>query len=141
MSAFGHAYYHVQRQLPLDRSLAVYASYWYRGVACNPAAIYSSARDLAPRVRGAWVVDRKHLADMPLGTPHVIAGTPAYFRALARAPFLVNNVNFPDFVRKRPGTVHLQTHHGTPVKVLCLDQGEFPIGATGMDLPKLIGCF
>jgi CDP-glycerol glycerophosphotransferase len=137
----GHAYYHLQRRLPLDEHLAVYAAFWYRGAACNPAAIYAAARDLAPRVRGIWVVDRAHRTGLPPGTPHVIAGTPAYFRALARARYLINNVNFPDFVVKRPGSVHLQTHHGTPVKAMGLDQGAYPIGADGMDLERLMrGC-
>jgi CDP-glycerol glycerophosphotransferase len=44
---------------------------------------------------------------------------------LARARWLVNNVNFPDFVVKRPGTTYLQTHHGTPVKVMGLDQSGY----------------
>jgi CDP-glycerol glycerophosphotransferase len=138
VNAAGHAYYHAQRRLPLDDHLAVYAAYWYRGVACNPAAIYAAARDLAPRVRGVWIVDRAHRNSLPPSTPHVVAGTPAYFRALARARYLVNNVNFPDFVVKRPGSVHLQTHHGTPVKLMGLDQGAYPIGANGMDLERLM---
>ncbi len=137
-TAAGHAYYQVQRRLPLDDHLAVFASYWYRGMSCNPAAIYGSARDLAPRINGVWVVDREHRGEIPPGVPHVVAGTPAYFRALARARYLINNVNFPDFVVKRPGSIHLQTHHGTPVKVMGLDQGAFPIGANGMDLPALM---
>ena len=99
---------------------------------------YAAARDLAPRVRGIWVVDRAYRAGLPPGTPHVIAGTPAYFRALARARYLISNVNFPDFVAKRPGSVHLQTHHGTPVKAMGLDQGAYPIGADGMDLERLL---
>jgi CDP-glycerol glycerophosphotransferase len=137
-NAAGHAYYHAQRRLPLDDHLAVYAAYWYRGVACNPAAIYAAARDLAPRVSGIWIVDRDHRNSLPPGTPHVVAGTPGYFRALARARYLINNVNFPDFVVKRRGSVHLQTHHGTPVKVMGLDQGAYPIGANGMDLDRLM---
>ncbi len=138
LATVGHAYYHLQRRLPLEDDLALYASYWYRGMSCNPAAIYGSARDLAPRVRGLWVVARENRADMPPGVPHVVAGTPSYYRALARAKYLINNVNYPDFVRKRRGSVHLQTHHGTPVKVMGLDQGAFPIGAKGMDLPALV---
>ncbi|GAB3817232.1 bifunctional glycosyltransferase/CDP-glycerol:glycerophosphate glycerophosphotransferase [Micromonospora zhanjiangensis] len=131
-------YYRAQLRMPMDESLALYAAYWYRGYACNPAAIYEKARELAPHIRGVWVVRRDRVASLPPGTDYVVAGTPAYFRALARAKWLINNVNFPDFVEKRPGSIHIQTHHGTPVKVMGLDQQRYPIGAVGMDFEKLL---
>jgi CDP-glycerol glycerophosphotransferase len=40
---------------------------------------------------------------------------------MARARVLVNNVNFPNDVVKRPGTIHVMTHHGTPLKRMGLD--------------------
>ena len=40
----------------IDPKLAAYAAYWYRGYACNPRAIYEKARELAPDVRGVWIV-------------------------------------------------------------------------------------
>ncbi|MGR6316875.1 bifunctional glycosyltransferase family 2 protein/CDP-glycerol:glycerophosphate glycerophosphotransferase [Micromonospora soli] len=131
-------YYRGELRRPLDPTLAVYAAYWYRGFGCNPAAIYSAARRLAPHVRGVWVVRRDRVESLPPGVEYVVAGTPGYYRALARARWLVNNVNFPDFVRKRPGSVHLQTHHGTPVKVMGLDQQRYPVGARAMNFAKLL---
>ncbi|SCL17947.1 CDP-glycerol:poly(glycerophosphate) glycerophosphotransferase [Micromonospora rhizosphaerae] len=131
-------YYRAELRRPLDPTLAVYAAYWYRGYACNPAAIYAAARRLAPQVRGVWIVRRDGVDTLPPGVEYVVAGSRAYYRALARARWLVNNVNFPDFVRKRPGSVHLQTHHGTPVKVMGLDQQRYPVGAVGMDFAKLL---
>jgi CDP-glycerol glycerophosphotransferase len=122
-------YYRIQLRLPRDESLAVYGAYWYRGYLCNPAAIYEKARELAPSVRGVWVVGRGREAAMPEGVPYVVAGTPAYYRALARATWLVNNVNFPDFVVKRPGSVHVMTHHGTPLKAMGLDEYRYPARA------------
>ncbi|MEH1015289.1 bifunctional glycosyltransferase family 2 protein/CDP-glycerol:glycerophosphate glycerophosphotransferase [Micromonospora sp. CPCC 206060] len=133
-----HGYYRAQLRRPIDPTLAVYAAYWYRGYACNPAAIYAKARELAPRIRGVWIVRRDRVADLPPGVEYVVAGTPAYYRVLARARWLVNNVNFPDFVVKRPGSVHVQTHHGTPVKVMGLDQQRYPLGAPGMDFAALL---
>ncbi|GAA4693749.1 bifunctional glycosyltransferase/CDP-glycerol:glycerophosphate glycerophosphotransferase [Phytohabitans rumicis] len=132
------AYYRVQLRLPMDRSLALYAAYWYRGYSCNPAAIYEKARELAPGVRGVWVVRRDKVASMPRGVDYVIAGTRRYYRALARARWLINNVNYPDHAIKRPGSVHVQTHHGTPVKVMGLDQQRHPIGAAQMDFAQLL---
>ncbi|MEV4809858.1 bifunctional glycosyltransferase/CDP-glycerol:glycerophosphate glycerophosphotransferase [Micromonospora avicenniae] len=131
-------YYRAELRRPIDPMLAVYAAYWYRGFACNPAAIYEAARRLVPGVRGVWIVRRDRVATLPPGVEYVVAGTPAYYRALARARWLVNNVNFPDFVRKRPGSLHLQTHHGTPVKVMGLDQQRYPIGAGRMDFAGLL---
>lgn len=129
------AYYRVQVRLPLDESLAVYGAYWFRGYACNPAAIYEKARELAPSVRGVWVVHRGRAKRMPEGVDYVIAGTRPYYRALARARWLVNNVNFPDFVVKRPGSVHVMTHHGTPLKVMGLDEYRHP-GRSLLDAGK-----
>ncbi|RZU72955.1 CDP-glycerol glycerophosphotransferase [Micromonospora kangleipakensis] len=131
-------YYRAELRRPLDPTLALFAAYWYRGYACNPAAVYAAARALAPQVRGVWIVRRDRVDTLPPGVEYVVAGTPAYYRALARARWLVNNVNFPDFVRKRPGSVHLQTHHGTPVKVMGLDQQRYPVGAMGMNFAKLL---
>ncbi|MFV2017766.1 bifunctional glycosyltransferase/CDP-glycerol:glycerophosphate glycerophosphotransferase [Micromonospora sp. LOL_023] len=131
-------YYRLQLRLPINESLALYAAYWYRGYSCNPAAIHAKAAELAPQINGVWVVRRDLAASMPAGVPYVVAGTRRYYRALARAKWLINNVNFPDDVRKRPGSVHIQTHHGTPVKVMGLDQQRHPIGATSMDFPRLL---
>ncbi len=116
------AYYRWQLRMPIDESLAVYAAYWYRGYACNPAAIYEKAAELAPGVRGVWVIK----GEAPPGVPSVRPGTRAYFRALARAKYLINNATFPGYVVKRPGSVHVQTHHGTPLKTMGLDQPRFP---------------
>jgi CDP-glycerol glycerophosphotransferase len=134
----GIAVYHLLRLLPTQPRLAVYAAYWYRGYACNPAAVYEKARELVPHVHGVWVVDRRHAATMPDGVAYVVTGSMRYYRTLARARWLVNNVNFPDFVVKRPGTTYLQTHHGTPVKVMGVDQNAYPIAAQGMDLARLL---
>jgi CDP-glycerol glycerophosphotransferase len=131
-------YYRVQLRLPMDDRLAVYASYWYRGYSCNPRAIYERAAELAPDIKGVWVVRRSARAQMPAGVPYVVDGTWAYYRAMARAKYLVNNVNFPDEIIKRRGSVHLQTQHGTPLKTMGLDQMKFPVGAADMDFEELL---
>ncbi|MDG4763489.1 bifunctional glycosyltransferase family 2 protein/CDP-glycerol:glycerophosphate glycerophosphotransferase [Solwaraspora sp. WMMD406] len=131
-------YYRLRLRLPMDPNLALYAAYWYRGYSCNPAAIHAKAAEMAPQIESVWVVRRDRAATMPPGVPYVVAGTWRYYRALARATWLINNVNFPDYVRKRPGSVHVQTHHGTPVKVMGLDQQRHPIGATSMNFPNLL---
>jgi CDP-glycerol glycerophosphotransferase len=128
-----HLYYQAQLRRPIDPSLAVFAAYWYRGVACNPAAIASRLAELAPDVRAVWVVNRNRVAQLPAGTDHVVAGSLAYWRLLARARWLVNNVNWPNRVVKRRGATHVMTHHGTPLKMMGLDQVDHPAGAMNSD--------
>jgi CDP-glycerol glycerophosphotransferase len=129
-------YYRARRRQPIDDKLAVYAAYWYRGYSCNPKAIYEKARELAPDIRGVWVVRRG--GSVPEGVPHVVAGTKAYYDLVARAKYFVNNVNYPDHVVKRPGQIHVQTHHGTPLKKMGLDQMAYPAGGGDMDFKRLI---
>ncbi|MEU4689030.1 bifunctional glycosyltransferase family 2 protein/CDP-glycerol:glycerophosphate glycerophosphotransferase [Actinoplanes sp. NPDC023714] len=129
------AYYRLQLRLPVDETLVLYSAYWHRGYACNPAAVYEKAGELAPRLRGVWAVKPDRVASLPPGVDYVVSGTRAYHRAMARAKYLVNNVNWPDWATKRPGSVHLMTHHGTPLKVMGLDQVRFPGGVKDPDFP------
>ncbi|MHC0433441.1 bifunctional glycosyltransferase/CDP-glycerol:glycerophosphate glycerophosphotransferase [Streptomyces sp. O3] len=123
---------------PVHPELALFSAYWDRGVACNPAAIAAKLRELAPRVHPVWVVSRDRAALLPPGTDHVVPGTPRYLEALGRARFLVNNVNFPNLLVKRDDQVFVQTHHGTPLKRMGLDQREFPAAAKGLNFRALL---
>ncbi|WP_250403077.1 CDP-glycerol glycerophosphotransferase family protein [Streptomyces cellostaticus] len=123
---------------PVDPELAVFAAYWERGVACNPAAIAARLAELAPHIRRVWVVNRENAALLPPGTDHVIPGTRRYWETLATAKYLTNNVNFPNAVVKRPEAIHLQTHHGTPLKRMGLDQRDHPAAAKGLDFAALL---
>ncbi|MEU5363199.1 CDP-glycerol glycerophosphotransferase family protein [Streptomyces sp. NPDC005925] len=123
---------------PVDPNLAVFAAYWNRGVACNPAAVAAKAAELAPHIHPVWVVTAHNAALLPPGTDHVVPGTRRYWEVLARAKYLVNNVNFPDDVVKRPDAIHVQTHHGTPLKHMGLDQMPYPAAAKGLDFRALL---
>ncbi|MFI7006714.1 CDP-glycerol glycerophosphotransferase family protein [Streptomyces sp. NPDC050145] len=131
---------HYRRALktPLDPELAVFSAYWDRGVACNPAAIAAKLAELAPHIRPVWVVSRATEPLLPPGTEHVVPGTRRYGEVMARAAYLVNNVNFPGAVVKRPGAIHLQTHHGTPLKKMGLDQIDHPTASRGLDFDALL---
>ncbi|GAA0473393.1 glycosyl transferase [Paractinoplanes deccanensis] len=131
--AAGHLYYRAQLRMPVDQSLALFGAYWFRGVSCNPAAIAAKAAELAPHLRTVWVVSPARAAAMPPGSDYVIAGTLRYYKALARARYLVNNVNWPRRTVKRRGTTHVMTHHGTPLKMMGMDQLDHPAGVTDRD--------
>ncbi|MEV0887756.1 CDP-glycerol glycerophosphotransferase family protein [Streptomyces microflavus] len=132
------AAYRTDLYRPLDPNLAVYGAYWNRGVACNPAAIHVKARELAPNIRGLWVVSSRHRDRMPPGVPYVIEGSRPYWRAMATATYLVNNSSFPGGFTKRPGQRYLQTHHGTPLKTMGLDQRAYPALARKADFAKIL---
>jgi CDP-glycerol glycerophosphotransferase (TagB/SpsB family) len=116
----------------------VFSAYWSRSYACNPAAIDAELARRAPRIRRVWVVRPDQVHTVPEGVEVVRLGSRAYWAAVAGAKYLVNNVNFPDAVVKRKGSVHLQTHHGTPLKTMGLDQRNFPASHKGMDFDALL---
>ncbi|MGH3313308.1 MAG: bifunctional glycosyltransferase/CDP-glycerol:glycerophosphate glycerophosphotransferase [Streptomyces sp.] len=131
-------YYAAHLRLPVDENLAVFSAYWSRSYACNPAAIDAELTRRAPHVRRVWAVRADEARRMPDGVDVVLLGSHAYWAAVARAKYLVNNVNFPDAVVKRKGSVHLQTHHGTPLKTMGLDQRNFPASHRGTDFAALL---
>ena len=130
-------YYRWQLMLPIDQQLAVYSAYWNAGYQCNPRAVYEKAAELAPEIRGVWVI-RSHGYPAPSGTATVRPDSRAYWKTLARARFFINNVNFPDAIVKRPGTTHLQTQHGTPLKYMGIDLLEQPAANGGTNLGNLL---
>ncbi|UQA95136.1 bifunctional glycosyltransferase/CDP-glycerol:glycerophosphate glycerophosphotransferase [Streptomyces halobius] len=123
---------------PLDENLAVYSAYWDRLPSCNPLAIYEKAKELAPGVHGVWVVKQSLADQVPAGIDHVVVNSPRYWEVVARAKYFINNVNFADAVVKREGQIHLQTHHGTPLKSMGTDQKRYPAAAKGMSFGKLL---
>ncbi|MEU0136186.1 CDP-glycerol glycerophosphotransferase family protein [Streptomyces sp. NPDC006296] len=130
--------YRADLHRPLDPRLAVYGAYWNRGVACNPAAVWAKARELVPHIRGVWVVSSRHRDRMPPGVPYVIEGSRAYWRTMATATYLVNNSSFPGGFTKRPGQTYLQTHHGTPLKTMGLDQLPYPALTGGVSFERIV---
>ncbi|MFG3016973.1 bifunctional glycosyltransferase family 2 protein/CDP-glycerol:glycerophosphate glycerophosphotransferase [Streptomyces sp. NPDC048254] len=132
--------YALDLRRPLDESLAVYCAYWGRGYTCNPAAIHATARQLAPRLRSVFLVEAGQEHTVPEDVEYAVIGSRRYWQVLARAKYLVNNANFAEGVVKRPGSVHLQTQHGTPLKKMGVDQSTYPVVAarTG-SFTKLLG--
>jgi CDP-glycerol glycerophosphotransferase len=131
-------WYHARLHEPIDPNLAVFAAYWYRGYSCNPRAIYEKARELVPDMRGVWVVKPDAVGNVPADVEHVVAGTREYFDVLARARYFVNNVNFPNHLVKREGTVHVMTHHGTPLKTMGLDQQASPVSGAKLNFRAML---
>ncbi|UUU33487.1 bifunctional glycosyltransferase family 2 protein/CDP-glycerol:glycerophosphate glycerophosphotransferase [Streptomyces sp. CA-210063] len=125
-------------RLPLDPNLAVYSAFSHRGVLGDPAAVYQAARDLAPHLRGVWVVRPERVATLPPGVEYVTPGSREYLRVAARATYFVNNVNWPGTLTKRPGSVHIHTHQGAPLKFMGADLLHKPGARLGVDVPRML---
>ncbi|MFD3837725.1 CDP-glycerol glycerophosphotransferase family protein [Streptomyces sp. NPDC058642] len=131
-------HYRVQRRLPLRADRAVFAAYGNRGHGCNPGALEQAFRTHAPHIRTAWIAGAEHHHTIPTATRRLRPGSAAYWTALARSKYLVNNVGFDHRLVKRPGQVLVQTQHGTPLKHMGLDLQERPAAARGMDFTALL---
>ncbi|MET7456208.1 bifunctional glycosyltransferase family 2 protein/CDP-glycerol:glycerophosphate glycerophosphotransferase [Streptomyces sp. NPDC005574] len=131
-------HYRLQLRLPLRADRAVFAAYRGRGHGCGPGALEQAFRTHAPQVRTAWIARPEHHHTIPPGPRRLRPGTAAYWTALARSKYLVNNVDFDRGVVKRPGQVFVQTQHGTPLKHMGLDLQEHPAAARDTDFAELL---
>ncbi|KIE28932.1 glycosyl transferase [Streptomyces sp. MUSC 125] len=133
----GWASLHARRSL--DENLVVYSASSHRGVLGDPAAVYHTAREIAPQLRGVWVVrDTETAGQLPPDVEHVIVGSRRYLEVTARAKFFVNDVNWPGALAKRPGSVHIHTHQGTPLKYMGVDLLDKPGARLGLDVPQML---
>jgi CRISPR system Cascade subunit CasB len=131
-------HYRIQRLLPLRENDAVFSAYWGRGYGCNPAAIEAKVRELAPGIRTAWIAGPAHHHTIPAATRRLTPGSAAYWTALARSKYLVNNVNFDRRLVKARGQVFVQTQHGTPLKHMGLDLLDRPAAVGDTDVRRLL---
>ncbi|WP_199835225.1 CDP-glycerol glycerophosphotransferase family protein, partial [Streptomyces scabiei] len=125
-------------RLPLDPGLALYSAGAHRGVLGDPAAVYQAARDLAPHIRGVWVVRPERVAALPPGVEYVTPDSAAYRRLAARAAYFVADTPWPGALTKRPGSVHVHTHRGTPLTFMGADLLHRPGARLGADVPELL---
>ncbi|MEU0410375.1 bifunctional glycosyltransferase family 2 protein/CDP-glycerol:glycerophosphate glycerophosphotransferase [Streptomyces griseorubiginosus] len=137
-SAALRLHYRVQLRLPVREDRAVFAAYGGRGHGCNPGALEEAFRTLAPHIRTAWVADPEHHRTIPTATRRLTPDTAAYWTALARSKYLVNNTDFDRRLVKRPGQVLVQTQHGTPLKHMGLDLQDHPAAARDLDFAALL---
>ncbi|CAL9546611.1 bifunctional glycosyltransferase/CDP-glycerol:glycerophosphate glycerophosphotransferase [Streptomyces sp. enrichment culture] len=124
---------------PLDPDLAVYSAFSHRGVLGDPAAVFHAARELAPHIRGVWVLaDEEQAAGLEPDVEYVLPDSAAYRRVTERATYFVNNVNWSGALVKRPGSVHVHTHLGTPLLYAGADLLHKPGARLGFDVPQML---
>lgn len=118
--------YPIMRILPIKKNLVIFESFWAASVGCNPLAIYRYLESHEGKFECVWSLNDVRIP-VPGKARRVKKGSLQYFYVLARAKYLVNNMNFIDAYEKRRGQIEIQTMHGTPLKTLGLDVAdEFP---------------
>lgn len=101
-------------RLPARPSTVVFESDGGARFAGNPRAIYEEIQRRRLPVRSVWVHDGDP-SRFPSEARRVRHGSLGYYSALARASHWVSDRNVPIEAVKRPGTVHVQAGHGTPL--------------------------
>ncbi|TDD90137.1 bifunctional glycosyltransferase/CDP-glycerol:glycerophosphate glycerophosphotransferase [Actinomadura rubrisoli] len=111
----------VLSRLPVRPGQVVFESHLGTRYADNPKYIYRELRRSGRPVRAVWSY-ASSTKGFPSDAALVRRGSWAYYLALARAQFWVDNQGYPDGLRKRPETTYIQTWHGSAYKRMGDDQ-------------------
>lgn len=116
---------------PVDPKMVLYESFYGRGMLCNPNGLFHSFMrrpDFHEYVH-VWVIEDFHTNAAIIeeyrtcdNVVFVEFLSEDYFRYLATAGYLVNNVMFPSYFVKKEEQVYINTWHGIPLKTLGYDQ-------------------
>lgn len=118
--------YPLMRLLPLKKDWIVFEAYWGSKTDCNPGAFYEYIAKNHPEYTCIWSLKDKRIK-VPGKPKRVVRDSLEFYYVMARAKYLINNVNFVDGYEKRHDQIEIQTMHGTPLKTLGLDvPGDFP---------------
>lgn len=99
-------------KMPIKEELAVFESYWGKSYSCNPKYI-SEYLESNTNIKTVWFGNDNFYVG---NSEFVKIKTLKYFYYLARAKYLINNANLPNYAMKRSGSIHVETKHGTPLK-------------------------
>ncbi len=104
---------------PLDPTSVYLQSYTGRTATDSQRAIHDELRRTRPDLTVHWGV-ADLATEVPEGGVPVLMRTAEWYRVLATATYLSNNIDFERWWHKRPGQRQLQTFHGYPAKAMGL---------------------
>lgn len=108
--------------LPRKKRTVFFESFHARQYSDSPRAIYEYMLKHHPEYELIWSIDKRaEKLFQEQGVPYVKRFTPKWFFEFPRAKYWVNNVRLPGWMPKPPGTIYVQTWHGTPLKKLGMD--------------------
>ncbi|MDE5671014.1 MAG: CDP-glycerol glycerophosphotransferase family protein [Eubacterium sp.] len=108
------------RTKKIDEKCIVFESMWGSKYSCNPQHLYEYIDKNYPEYKCVWSLKDARMPIKGKGI-RVRKGSQEYFKYLATAKHLVNNVNFEEAYVKRNRQIVIQTMHGTPLKTLGYD--------------------
>lgn len=115
--------YSVRRRLSrLDTNLVVIENLWGLSPRLNCLAVDREIRRAYPHMRVVWSVNQAARPFVPADIEYVVMGSHQYHQVLAKAKYFFLDVNLPAWWRKRPGQVLTQLHHGTPLKLMGVEE-------------------
>lgn len=112
--------------LPVRKNSVVFESFQGKDINDNPAAIYNKWVEKYPEYKkiAYFTVKKTEYKTFKQLYPNVKIVKkfmPKWVWVMARANFWVFNSRTPKWWKKNPGTVYMQTWHGTPLKKLGVD--------------------
>jgi CDP-glycerol glycerophosphotransferase len=108
----------------LRENVILYESFFGAAITCSPYALFRQvlAYPFRDDLLHVWVVNGHTPVPQWMRSLHNVVfvrkDSDGYWRYLATAGHLVNNVTFPKEFVRRPGQRYLFTWHGTPIKTL-----------------------
>ncbi|WP_084104995.1 bifunctional glycosyltransferase family 2 protein/CDP-glycerol:glycerophosphate glycerophosphotransferase [Demequina sp. NBRC 110056] len=117
----------------VDENLVVMENLWGRAPSLNCLAVDRELRRTHPDLSIVWLVTPAETGKVPADIDYVAHGSREHFLALARAKYLFVDANLPGWWRKRGGQVLTQLHHGTPLKLMGVEErGKTPEWRDGL---------
>ncbi|WP_310605135.1 bifunctional glycosyltransferase family 2 protein/CDP-glycerol:glycerophosphate glycerophosphotransferase [Anaerosporobacter sp.] len=117
-------YIHSFLKKPMIENLVLCESFFGKSYSDSPKYIYEYLAKTYPgKYKFIWVIGNKK-TEIPYPHKKVKRFSIRYAYYMARCKYFVFNVRQPRWMRKREGSIFLETWHGTPLKRLVFDQDE-----------------
>lgn len=115
----------VGKIIPKNNKLIVFESFLGKQYSDNPRAIYEYLMENHPEYNMYWSVEKQSSQKFnDYNVKYVQRFSLQWLILMNRAKFWVSNSRLPSWISKPPGTIYIQTWHGTPLKKLALDMEE-----------------
>jgi CDP-glycerol glycerophosphotransferase len=108
-------------RLPIKKGTVVFESHLGTQYSDNPKYIHRELRERGTPHQAIWSY-KESTRGFPADAKLVKRASWAYYRALARAEFWVDNQGFPEGLTKRRRTTYVQTWHGSAFKRMGFDE-------------------